>query len=107
MRSGFSITPSTVTSAPGTTSPAASGKAAEDGSPGTATVVPANDWPPFRLTRQPEPTGWTPTSTPKAVSMRSVWSRLGSASVTVVTPPALSPASRMADLIWAEATVWT
>ena len=36
--------------------------------------------------------------------MRSVWSRLFSGSSTEVTPSAFSPASRMADLTWAEAT---
>jgi len=40
VRRGFSITPCTVTSLPGTISPAASGNAAEDGSPGTATLAP-------------------------------------------------------------------
>ena len=40
MRSGFIITPSIVTSEPGTISAATSGKAAEDGSAGTTTSVP-------------------------------------------------------------------
>ncbi|MNJ55954.1 hypothetical protein D3C77_514780 [compost metagenome] len=40
VRRGLSITPSTVTSEPGTIRAAARGKAAEDGSPGTATAVP-------------------------------------------------------------------
>ena len=36
--------------------------------------------------------------------MRSVWSRVTADSITVVSPLALSPAIRTADLIWAEAT---
>jgi hypothetical protein len=36
--------------------------------------------------------------------MSSVWSRLASVSITVVTPGAASPASSTADLICAEAT---
>ena len=36
--------------------------------------------------------------------MRSVWSRVGCASITVVTPAACSPANSTADLIWAEGT---
>ena len=41
---------------------------------------------------------------PKCPSIRSVWSRLASASITVVAPGAASPASSTADLIWADAT---
>ena len=44
------------------------------------------------------------TSAPKWRSMRSVWSRVGCASITVVAPAACSPASSTADLIWAEGT---
>ena len=107
VRSGFSITPSTVTSDPGTTRAAASGKAAEDGSPGTATWVPFSVCPPGRRMRQPAPSSVTSSSAPKARSIRSVWSRLFSGSTTTVSPSAFSPASRMADLIWAEATLCT
>ena len=41
---------------------------------------------------------------PKCFSISSVWSRLASCSMTVVTPGAARPASSTADLIWAEAT---
>ena len=44
------------------------------------------------------------TSTPRARSMRSVWSRVAVASVTDVTPSAARPASRMADFTWALGT---
>ena len=46
-----------------------------------------------------------PTLTPKAVSIRSVWSRVGAGSVTRVSPSAYSPASNSADFTWALATV--
>ncbi|MNV66474.1 hypothetical protein D3C71_1592300 [compost metagenome] len=101
------MTPSTVTSEPGVTRAAARGKAAEDGSPGTATKVPLRRWPPARRMRQPSPSSVTSTTAPKARSIRSVWSRLFSGSTTTVSLVAFSPASRMADLIWAEATVCT
>jgi hypothetical protein len=42
--------------------------------------------------------------TPAAASMRSVWSRLGTGSTTVVGPVAVNPASSTHDLICAEAT---
>ena len=41
---------------------------------------------------------------PRARSIRSVWSRVATASVTVVSPPAASAASRIADLTWALGT---
>ena len=43
-------------------------------------------------------------STPKASSMRSVWSREVNGSTTVVGPSAYMPARRMADLTCALAT---
>ena len=42
--------------------------------------------------------------TPKPRSMRSVWSRVGAGSVTVVMPSAYRPASRIADFTCALAT---
>ena len=39
--------------------------------------------------------------TPKASSMRSVWSRVGAGSDTRVVPDARRPASSTADLTWA------
>ena len=50
------------------------------------------------------PCGATRTSAPKCASMRSVWSRVASASITVVTPGALRPARSTADFTCAEAT---
>ena len=44
------------------------------------------------------------TVTPQRSSSRSVWSRLGSGSITAVSPPASRPASSTHDLICAEAT---
>jgi hypothetical protein len=41
---------------------------------------------------------------PKAVNIRSVWSRLATGSMIVVMPAALRPAKRIADLTCAEAT---
>ena len=46
----------------------------------------------------------TRTVAPKWRSMFSVWSRVGSGSVTRVVPRAQSPASRQADFTCAEAT---
>ena len=46
----------------------------------------------------------TATSAPKWRSMRSVWSRVASASITVVSPAACRPAISTAHLICAEAT---
>ncbi len=46
----------------------------------------------------------TLTSAPKWRSISSVWSRVGWASITVVRPGVFRPASRTADLTWAEAT---
>jgi hypothetical protein len=44
------------------------------------------------------------TSAPRKRSMRSVWSRERSGSVTAVSPAASSPASNSEDLTCAEAT---
>ena len=44
------------------------------------------------------------TVAPKWRSIRSVWSRVGCGSITVVAPGVLSPASSTADLTWAEGT---
>ncbi len=74
--------------------------AAEEKSPGTVTS-------PRRSVRA----GWIVTAWPRrltrapaAVRIRSVWSRVGVCSTTVVGPPALRPANRIADLICALAT---
>ena len=44
------------------------------------------------------------TAAPKWRSMRSVWSRVGCGSMTVVSPGVLSPASSTADLTCADGT---
>ena len=44
------------------------------------------------------------TATPRDRSIRSVWSRVATASRTVVSPSAPRPASRIADLTWALGT---
>ena len=44
------------------------------------------------------------TVAPKPASMRSVWSRVGSGSITTVSPGACSPASSTADFTCAEGT---
>ena len=41
-------------------------------------------------------------SAPNPASIRSVWSRVGSRSITTVSPGAFSPASRTADFTCAE-----
>src|SRR5215467_9774107 len=78
VRSGLMPTPSIVTSEPGTISAAISGKAAEEGSPGTAIGAAASSGWPSRVMRFPPPSiGSAPTVAPKWRSMRSVWSRVG------------------------------
>ena len=108
MRSVFIITPSIMMSEPSAISAATIGKAAEEGSPGTTTGEGRSSGWPVRVMRRPaSPCGSTITSAPKWRSMRSVWSREASLSITVVRPGALRPASSTADLICAEATgVW-
>ena len=105
VRDGLSPTPSIVTSDPGTISAATSGKAAEDGSPGT-TIGAAVELG-LALDRDP-PTaaalGLARTVAPKWRSMRSVWSRVGSARSPWLTPGVLSPASSTADLTCADGT---
>ena len=103
-RSGFVMTPSTTMSEPGTISAATIGNAADDGSAGTTTGRALSSGRPTRSIRRPSPSGVTVTSAPKWASIFSVWSREASASITVVTPRALRPASSTADLICAEAT---
>lgn len=105
MRSGLVITSENMTSEPSTISAATIGNAAEDGSAGTTTSAPCNSGSPSSVILRP----WLPSffeeiSAPKCLSISSVWSRLASCSITVVTPGADSPASSTADLIWAEAT---
>ena len=91
-----------VTSEPGTISAAAARNAAELGSPGTFTSRPASSPSPLiEMARTPwrlVAVSWAP----KWLSMRSVWSRVASGSITVVSPAACRPAISTADLICAE-----
>ena len=101
MRVGFRPTPCRRSSEPGRSVAAARKGAADEKSPGTSsesgesrsaghTVATGG----LRSTRAPAP-----------ASIRSVWSRLGAGSTTVVGPPAAySPASSTHDLTWALAT---
>ena len=74
--------------------------AADERSPGTvmscASSAPARD----RLTSAPA----RRTATPAPASIRSVWSRLGAGSVTVVVPSAARPAMSTHDFTCALAT---
>ena len=97
---GESSTPSSRTSESGNTSAATTRKAALEASPGTRTVVPRSGVPPMTLAESPSRS----TGTPKAASMRSVWSRLAAGSRTVVRPSACRPASSTAVFTCALAT---
>ena len=100
VRVGESRTPSSRTSESGRTSAATTRKAALEASPGTSTVVPRRLWPPTTLAASPSRSSLAP----KAGSMRSVWSRLGIGSRTLVRPSACRPASSSAVFTCALAT---
>ena len=73
--------------------------------PAPATAAPSSSgWPCQRMRRPCSPSGSTRTCAPKCVSIFSVWSRLASFSITMVSPGAASPASSTADLSCADAT---
>ena len=93
VRSGLSPTPSIVTSEPGTISAATSGKAAEDGSPGTTIGAAASSgWPSTVMRRPPPSLGLgRDRARRNGASMRSVWSRVGCGSITVVAPGRVEP----------------
>ena len=104
-RVGFVLTPSSRSSASGWIAPATSqNAAAEDRTAPSRRPRPR----PSGRRRAPcaAPSGSAPssTATPRARSMRSVWSRVATASVTHVSPSADSAASRIADLTWALGT---
>ena len=85
---------------PFTNTAAAMWKAADEGSPGTW-IEPSSSsscW--VSEMRSPSRVMWQPAR----ASRRSVWSREGSGSTTVVVPEASRPAISTHDLIWAEAT---
>ena len=104
MRSGLSPTPATVRVEPGTISAATSGNAAEDGSPGTVRADATSSGWPATVMRRPSFPSDTATWAPKWRSMFSVWSRVGSGSITLVSPGALRPASSTADFTCADGT---
>ena len=93
-----------VRSLPGTSVAATMKKAAEEGSPGTVTSQGFNSASPWMaMTVSPFS---TPTSrlAPKPASIRSVWSRVGTGSITRVMPGVLRPASSTALFTCALAT---
>ncbi len=100
VRVGESRTPSRRTSESGRTRAATTRKAALEASPGTRTSAPRRRAPPRTVAARPARS----TLTPKAGSIRSVWSRLGAGSRTVVEPSACRPARRIAVFTCALAT---
>ncbi len=78
--------------------PATSQNAAAETSPGTRSFTVCTANPPW-IVQATDPSGASDrsTGTPRARSMRSVWSRVATDSRTVVIPSARSPASRIAD----------
>ena len=84
----------------GTSTAAAAWKAADDGSPGTCRAPSSSSSWAATVMRSPS----RAIRTPAAASIRSVWSRLGLGSTTVVGPEASRPASSTHDLTCAEAT---
>ena len=104
-RVGFVLTPSSDSSASGWIDAATSQKAAADGSAGTVSAMALTlAGPASRTTCRPRSSIVAVTSTPRARSMRSVWSRVATVSVTLVSPSAASAASRIADLTCALGT---
>jgi hypothetical protein len=106
-------TPSSRTSLPRVTAAATIQKAAEEKSPGTTTRPSSSRSAGSTVTRfagkAPRmvtgvPASATSTRAPAARNMRSVWSRVGWASITPVTPSPSRPASSRHDFTWALAT---
>ncbi len=100
VRVGFMPTPVKRTSASGWTDAATIQKAAAEMSFGTRIESGASGTSGLSRTAGPS----RPMRAPIAASMRSVWSRVGSGSSTIVSPSAKSPASRMLDFTCADAT---
>ena len=102
VRVGLRPTSCRVSADPGRPAAATPRNAEAEGSPGTRSASPPRSAaPPVTVSR---PGALRSTSTPKAASARSVWSRVGSGSTTVVVPEARSPASSTALLICALGT---
>ena len=87
MRRGLRLTPWTCSSEPGTRVAATMNGAAEEKSPGTSTS-PSESRSAGRTVTLVDRTA---TSAPAACSMRSVWSRVGAGSTTVVSPSGEQP----------------
>ena len=96
----FTPTPSSTSREPGTSIAAAAWKAIDDGSPGTSMWSISSSSCGCTVTVAPSRS----TRAPACSSIRSVWSRVGAGSVTLVAPDASSPANSTHDLICAEAT---
>ena len=103
VRVGFISTFSMTMSEPGTIRAATSGKPAEDGSPGTAIVRRELALAVDADVAHALSSVSTARSAPKPFSIFSVWSRVITGSITVVTPGVFKPASSTADFTWAEA----
>ena len=99
MRPGFRPTPGHRTRQPGRDAARARKNAAEPRSPGTRNPN-GSSGPGCTVTSAP----FNTTSTPHMRSIRSVWSRVGIGSMTVVRSAAASPARRIADFTCALAT---
>ena len=100
VRVQFAPMPSITIRERGTSTAAAARKAAEDGSPGTCSAPSSSSSCAATVIRSPT----REIRTPAAASIRSVWSRLGLGSTTVVGPDASSPASSTHDFTCADAT---
>ena len=89
---------------PGTSTPAAIRNAADDGSPGTSiSAISSSSTLPIVVRTPPPGRDSRCTVAPARISMRSVWSRVGTGSTTVVAS-VTSPASSTHDLTCALAT---
>ncbi len=86
-----------VMSLPGTMSAATIGKAADEGSPGTSMICGRNSASPVMVMMRPSGDGSVRICAPKPASMRSLWSRVATGSITLVSPGVFSPASNIAD----------
>ena len=93
-------TSSSTSREPGTSIAAAAWNAIEDGSPGTWMSSTSSSSCGCTVTVAPSRS----TRAPACCSIRSVWSRVGAGSVTLVAPEASSPANSTHDLICADAT---
>jgi hypothetical protein len=101
VRVQFRPTSVTTTREPATSVAAATMNAADEGSPGTASTSPSSSSSTWRtVERRPS----CSKGTRARRSSRSVWSRLGTVSTTVVEPAANMPAIRTHDLTCALGT---